>query len=95
VLIQPLYNFFANGHIQSFLRNIPKNEILLALIRPVNRKKFFDPLEKCVGHSLKLLDKDKKLGLSHKPLHPLWRLKLVMGLVLIKMETERSGQSKN
>jgi len=37
VLIQPRYNFFANGHRQSALRNIPKNEILLVLIKPVTR----------------------------------------------------------
>jgi len=46
VLIQPWYNFFANGHRQSSLRNIPKNEILLILIRPVTREKFFAPLGK-------------------------------------------------
>jgi len=37
VLMQSWYNFFANGHRQSSLRNIPKNEILLVLIRPVIR----------------------------------------------------------
>jgi len=37
VLIQPWYNFFANGHRQSSLRNIPKNDTLVVLTRPVNR----------------------------------------------------------
>jgi len=37
VLIQPWYNIFSNGQKQSSLRNIPKNEILLVLIRPVTR----------------------------------------------------------
>jgi len=37
VLIQLRYNFFANGHRQSSLRNITKNEVLLVLIRPVTR----------------------------------------------------------
>jgi len=37
VLIQTWYNFFANGHRQSSLHNIPKNETLLVLIRHVTR----------------------------------------------------------
>jgi len=45
-------------------------------------KKFFVPLEKCVGYSLKILDTaKKKLGPSQKTLRPSWCPKLVTGLV--------------
>jgi len=44
-------------------------------------------LEKCVGHSLKMWNLPETL-------RPLWRPKLVTGLVSIKLKTERSQQSK-
>jgi len=49
-------------------RNISENKSLLVLIRPVIRgakptlKHFFAPLEKCVGHTLKLLTVVYKFG---------------------------------
>jgi len=37
----------------------------------------------------------KNLGPFQKTIRPLWCPKLVTGLILIKVQTERSGQSKN
>jgi len=51
-----------------------------------NTPKFFSPpLEKCVGHSLNIWTLPDNSS-------PLWCRKLVTGLVLIKMKTERSQQ---
>jgi len=58
-------------------------------------KNFFAPLEKCVGHSLKLLDIVQNFGHSQKSLIPFWCPKLVTGLLLIKVQTELPGQSEN
>jgi len=75
--------------------NISENENLSVLIRPVTReeahsKNFFVPLEnvldivKTTGHSLKVWTPLRRL------LPAFWCPKLDTGLLLIKMQTERS-----
>ena len=87
--------FRKRSQICSF-RNISENDNLLVLIRPVTRGakptlKNFSPRWKNVLDILQL----KNLGPFEKTLRPPWCPKLVTGLLLIKMQTERSGQSKN
>jgi len=67
VLIQTRYNFFANSHWYVLVATF-ENENLLVLIRSITRsrseantKNVFAPLEKCVGHSLKIWAPPRKL----------------------------------
>jgi len=48
----------------------------------VGEKKTFPPLEKCVGHPLKLLYIVKKFGPLSETLRPSWCFKLVTSLLL-------------
>jgi len=72
-------------------KGLAKDHLGQVLSRPVIRgvqgakpplEKFSLPLEKCVGHSLKMLDIVQKFGPSQKTLRPSWCPKLVTGMVL-------------